>query len=356
MDRLKNPFAPTEDVDMNNDTVGTPGDDFLAFSSTSTPAKGYTDNTNFKPKRGKSNRMGNWERFGEANQQYSPYRSQWGQEGDGRYKHRGTFNFPGSPNPNGFSAVATPHQRFQHGGRQPFHRSTPRSEPGPRGGANYRGAPGFFGTPTQGNFNHFQNIRSRHNFRGSHSQRGNEWRGNNRERYSRSSDSGTGYFHPSMLEDPWADLRRNKQSISTFSSSTSSSKIASSSSEILHESMSDSMIPQVGDTIFERNEDLRRNTTLEEKTLEGQESLDNSRYSDNSSDEDNVIITIGETLHKQSGKESGRNISAPSTPGTVISREQEDQRMESAVSKSDSMIPLVGDSILAQDITIDPDS
>ena len=31
MDRLKNPFAPTEDVDMNNDAVGTPGDDFLAF-------------------------------------------------------------------------------------------------------------------------------------------------------------------------------------------------------------------------------------------------------------------------------------------------------------------------------------
>ena len=158
----------------------------------------------------------------------------------------GTPNFRGSPNPNGFSAVATPHQRFQHGGRQPFHRGTPRSEPGPRGGANYRGAPGFFGTPSQGSFNHFQNNRSRHNFRGSPSQRGNEWRGNNRERYSRSSDSGTGYFHPSMLEDPWADLRKNKQSTSTFSSSsTSSSKITSSLSEILHESMSDSMIPQV---------------------------------------------------------------------------------------------------------------
>ena len=83
--------------------------------------------------------------------------------------------------------------------------------------------------------------------------------------------------------------------------------------------------------------------------------MDNSGYSDNSSDEDNVIITIGETPHKQSGKESSPNISASSTPGTVISREQ-DQRMESAVSKSDSMIPLVGDSILAQDITIDPDS
>ena len=33
--------------------------------------------------------MGNWERFGGINQQYSPYRSQWGQEGDGTYKHRG---------------------------------------------------------------------------------------------------------------------------------------------------------------------------------------------------------------------------------------------------------------------------
>ena len=83
--------------------------------------------------------------------------------------------------------------------------------------------------------------------------------------------------------------------------------------------------------------------------------MDTSRYSDNSSDDDNVIITIGETPYKQSDKESGPNITSSSISGTVISREQ-DQRMENAVSKSDSMIPLVGDSILAQDITIDADS
>ena len=84
--------------------------------------------------------------------------------------------------------------------------------------------------------------------------------------------------------------------------------------------------------------------------------MDTSRYSDDSSDDDNVIITIGDTPHKQSDKEGGPNIPAQSISETVISREQEDSKMENAVSKSDSMIPLVGDSILAQDITIDADS
>ena len=54
------------------------------FSSTSTPAKPHHES--FKIKRGKSNRMGNWERFGAFNQdhQSSPvYKSQrqaWNQD------------------------------------------------------------------------------------------------------------------------------------------------------------------------------------------------------------------------------------------------------------------------------------
>ena len=69
------------------------------FSSTSTPAKPHHDS--FKIKRGKSNRMGNWERFGAFNQdhQSSPvYKSQrqaWNQDrGPGQnFQARGKENY-----------------------------------------------------------------------------------------------------------------------------------------------------------------------------------------------------------------------------------------------------------------------
>ena len=117
MARLRNPFASSDEgvSNPNKELTAAASDDFLAFryeiaqygilhvllnlitqsltasfgyihySSTSTPARPNTDDANFKPRRGKSNRRGNWERFGAFNQdQQSPiYKSQrntWNQE------------------------------------------------------------------------------------------------------------------------------------------------------------------------------------------------------------------------------------------------------------------------------------
>lgn len=364
MDRLKNPFAPADEAVSrpNNEEMATSSDDFLAFSSTSTPAKSFTNNTNFKPKRGKSNRMGNWERFGAMNQEYqSPtYKSQrntWSQERgfQGNFELRGTpNNFSGNQNYSNFSPNSTPNRDSLHGVRPPFRRGTPRSEPGQRGGSFYRGAPGFFGTPHQTGFNQFQNsggyFNSAPKYIGRGTPRGmrSRGRGNNRGQYSYTSNnearwSESGYFHPSMLEDPWADLNR-VQSNKDLSSVTTSS-----SGTLDNAMMSDSMIPQVGDTLLERNQDIQRNTSFEENLEQSKGSIDQSTYNDSSSDEDNVIITIEETPHKGIDNSTKRL-------GTKLLELPVDSHKElndSEVSKSDSLVPLVGDSVLIQDITMD---
>ena len=89
------------------------------------------------------------------------------------------------------------------------------------------------------------------------------------------------------------------------------------------------------DTVLERHKDIQ-NETFESKLDESKVSLDQSNYSD-SSDEDNVIITVAESTKKYDDSNS----------------KYRTDKSEGDISKSDSMIPLVGDSILAQDITTD---
>jgi len=246
MDRLKNPFADADSAAKQEDQTpsSASNDDFLAFSSTSTPAKPHHES--FKIKRGKSNRMGNWERFGAFNQdhQSSPvYKSQrqaWNQD-------RGSG------------------QNFQP--REPW--------------------------------------------------------------------SESGYFHPSMLENPWSDLQVN---------TNTESLNAPSSADVSSVKLSDSMIPQVDDTLLERDMDIKKFEDLEEKKGDSNEY---SNYSD-SSDEDNVVITTGEET-----RNTQKNISL--RPDIDNLDESVDSKSSNVgdISKSDSMIPLVGDSILAQNVTLD---
>ena len=68
----------------------------IIYSDTSTPAK--LNNDHFHPKRGKSNRMGNWQRFAAFNQEHqspisSPQRRNWnhGNVSKQNFYHRGKF-------------------------------------------------------------------------------------------------------------------------------------------------------------------------------------------------------------------------------------------------------------------------
>lgn len=360
MDRLRNPFAASDSSisqPSSQEEIVTPNDDFLAFSSTSTPAKPYNDNSSFKPKRGKANRMDNWERFGAMNQEHQmpAYNSQRNHDRGfhdrgmrGGYRSRGSpNNFRGNPSHNQFNASSTPSPNIQHNSYPHSQRGTPRSEPGARGGGFYRGAPGFFGTPHQNSFNQFQSGGNRYHsnpnnftrgpFRGNRS-RG---RGNNRNifSYSKNKDgwSESGYFHPSMLEDPWSSLRGDKTGNNSLAD-------ASSIEDVNNAKMSDSMIPQMDDTVLQRHKDIQ-NETLEQSKC----SLDQSNYSD-SSDEDNVNIIIGET-NKQDIEVSKKR-GCLETPVSSRIKHQK-QTNDKDLSMSDSMIPLIGDSILVQDVTMD---
>lgn len=100
---------------------------------------------------------------------------------------------------------------------------------------------------------------------------------------------------------------------------------------------------------MERNNDITRSDTLEENLDETKESFCDSNYND-SSDEDNVIITIEEaskTDLKGSTKRSDQHLLDTQS----IKRLKDSNDAENSM--SDSMIPLVGDSILAQDVTTD---
>ena len=156
-------------------------------------------------------------------------------------------NFRGNPTHNNFTPNHSPHSDYHQNAYRPFHRGTPRSEPGPRGGNSYRGAPGFFGTPQQSNYNQFQNRGGRYNSNPNYDRRsfrGNRGRGrpfNNSKCFDYHSKneepwSESGYFHPSMLENPWSDLEVN---------TNTESLNAPSSADVSSVKLSDSMIPQV---------------------------------------------------------------------------------------------------------------
>ena len=97
------------------------------------------------------------------------------------------------------------------------------------------------------------------------------------------------------------------------------------------------------DTVLQRHKDIK-NETLEESKC----SVDQSNYSD-SSDEDNVNIIIGETSKQDIGSKKRVCLEVPESSRIKHQKQTNDKEL----SMSDSMIPLVGDSILVQDVTMD---
>eukprot|EP00092_Neocalanus_flemingeri_P051895 GFUD01060481.1.p1 GENE.GFUD01060481.1~~GFUD01060481.1.p1 ORF type:complete len:231 (+),score=84.07 GFUD01060481.1:67-759(+) len=202
--------------------------EFLAFSSTPIAEK------NFKPKWGKKNRNENWKRFGnslnegEGGTTPSSYSSgnQYQQQGGNHYQqHGGNYQQSGG--------------RWNRGGAVGGHRG--------RGG--YRG----------------------HDGRGYSRGGQNQSRGGQNQWSSGSGGYGNinkeeGYFHPSMLRDPWEELEREmgqtKQNLSEQSDWDVSLTVGGDRGKVL----SESLIPQVGDTLCERNGDMEApDTGLEEE-------------------------------------------------------------------------------------------
>merc|ERR1711978_612122 len=129
--------------------------------------------------------------------------------------------------------------------------------------------------------------------------------GSGRNRGNFSNNSGS-YFHPSMIEDPWADLlcqkERNSQNDSELNADSS---------------LSDSLRPQVGDSIINPAPDVPDSL---DQTLE-----DMSKYSFNSD------------------KDNADNAGAGENPSEITLNESGNS---DKIALSDSLIPLVGDSIL----------
>lgn len=275
--------------------------DFLAFSTTSTPR---AKEDKFKPQRGKVNRQSNWQRFGEFES---------GQRGGGR-GNRPQFY---SPQSNGGSQ--NPSQNNSQHFPQQFHNSTPNWTQGPsqRG---WRGSPGNFrgftprggsggGFTPRGGSGGYQNNQSGFTPRGGSggsrgfTPRGGGGSGGGCGNRGNNSNSGSSYFHPSMIEDPWAGLYQKD------------SKIEQNYDMNADTSLSDSLMPQVGDSFYQINSapDVPDNL---DQTLNATEDL--SKYSFNS---DNANVE------------------------SENQTENEEQNCGN-VALSDSMIPLVGDSIL----------
>eukprot|EP00092_Neocalanus_flemingeri_P007127 GFUD01007699.1.p1 GENE.GFUD01007699.1~~GFUD01007699.1.p1 ORF type:complete len:222 (+),score=82.48 GFUD01007699.1:50-715(+) len=181
--------------------------DFLPFSSTPIAEK------NFKPKWGKKNRNENWKRFG----------SSLTEENGGSTPH----------------SVSSSNHYQQHGGNDYQQRGGSWNR---GGGGGHRGRGGYRG------YN-----------RGGQNQ---SWGGQNQCRSGSGGNGNTkkddGYFHPSMLRDPWEELEREmgqmKQNLSEQSDWDVSLPVGGDRGKVL----SDSLIPQVGDTLCERNGDMER--------------------------------------------------------------------------------------------------
>jgi len=273
-DKLPNP--------LSSGGSGSSSSDFLAFSTstTSTPRQ-----DKFKPQRGKANRQANWQRFGQF-------------ERGGGNGNRARFN---SPQPNRGSQNNSPH----------FY-STPNWTEGPsqRG---WRGSPGNFrgGSGGRGGFTPRGDFGGRGGFtprgdsggRGSFTPRGH---GGGRQNRGNNSNNSGSYFHPSMLEDPWASLYQRD-------------KYEHGDDVNADTSLSDSLMPQVGDSIINIAPDVPDNL---DQDLNQDATQDLSKYSFNS---DNANVE-----------------SENQTREMTLSEELNCGK----VAMSDSMIPLVGDSIL----------
>jgi hypothetical protein len=98
----------------------------------------------------------------------------------------------------------------------------------------------------------------------------NQWSSGNSFNRNNAND---GYFNPSMLRDPWEELEREigqlKQNMSEHSDWDDSITVKDETER----AMSDSLIPQVGDTLLERNANLDRS---DEEPNENEDSKESS--------------------------------------------------------------------------------
>ncbi|XP_023349319.1 uncharacterized protein LOC111718059 [Eurytemora carolleeae] len=263
---------------MADDALPSPNFDkkpegFIQFSST--PVHGNP----FKPKWGKKNRQDNWTRFGKSeNHEINNSRSPgWSQEAGSPNQNHGNQN-QGYGNQNqGYGnqnqGYGNQNQGYgnqnrgygNHGtnqsygnlssGNEGFRHNSPRgggfgspcrggSSPSNRGGYGY-GSP----SPRGGG----GGYSPRGGLRGQNS---NQWNNSPRQQFNGNSNSNS-FFHPSMVEDPWRELEQRRklrldQSQSTMDESRSSRDESGVSKDDFHP-LSESMIPQVGDSLLQRN-------------------------------------------------------------------------------------------------------
>ena len=211
---------------------------FLGFSSTPVTEK------QFKPKWGKKNRQDNWNRFGQS-------------LGDEERNSGGNFNNPGT-HPYQHNNQHRGGGRWNSGGFRGGFRGSYGYNNGGGGEGGYRGGGGGF-RGGGGRYNSWGGSRGMNN----------SWQGQNRNQSSpggNGGQEGNGYFHPSMLRDPWEELEReqgNLQQSQAHQQSDYDDTLDESGAEN-HRVLSDSMIPQVGDTLCERNGQLDTTEDLTE--------------------------------------------------------------------------------------------
>ena len=187
-----------------------PNTEFLAFSSTPIPG------ANFQPKWGKKNRQENWKRFGQS----------VSEGGYGSGSHHGGYH---------------PYHK-QGGGR--WNRGGGHRARGSRGQRGYSGGDYNRGEQSQGWGEHYQNS-------GGH---------------NRSGNKEEGYFHPAMMRDPWEEMERELEQLTGMAEQKDWDSSLTVEGAMRRE-LSDSLIPQVEDSLCQRNAELDR--SREEKTEEG---------------------------------------------------------------------------------------
>lgn len=148
-------------------------------------------------------------------------------------------------------------------------RGSPRQyTPSPRGRGNYQNTPNggrgnYQNTPNGGRGNYQNNFGGG---RGSFNNSPNRGRGGFQN--SPNGGQGGGYFSPAMLRNPWADLewaRDRKRENDAGGEGHEEETVIEGNAEESQENnegdqsnnvMSDSMIPQVGESLLERNNDI----------------------------------------------------------------------------------------------------
>jgi len=267
---------PSPNFDAKDTNTG-----FIPFSST--PVHG----SNFKPKFGKKNRVDNWTRFGRSeglegshNSRSPGYRShnnsgfrnhnhsgEYSQDHRspkyGNFNNSGEYRSPGGSQGHNTSGEnyhqdqAYTNQGYRHSPRgRGYSSPQPRRGNGtPRGGGYGGGVHQSGGSPS---------------LRGSHRGRGN-WNNRSQNSFeSNTSGSTASHFHPSMIEDPWKYLenqRARRLNHSARSSKTDSFSDSSHLNQLSNTQVkSESMIPMVGDSLMQRNQELNETEEVPENT------------------------------------------------------------------------------------------